>query len=73
MMFFIVFLFSFVVSSTYNVGDQISLAHQNAEHEICYGSELDLNGDGVFQLAELNGDLNGGQYYVSLIKMSASW
>ena len=70
---YIIFLFSLLVSSTYNVGDQISLGHQNAEHEICYGSELDLNNDGVFQLAEINGNLNGGNYYVSLIKMSASW
>ena len=46
---------------------------QNAEYDICYGSELDLNGDGVFQLVELNGDLNGGNYYVTLLKMSTSW
>jgi len=70
---YVIVLFSLLVSSTYNVGDQISLGHQNTEHEICYGSELDLNNDGVFQLAEINGNLNGGNYYVSLIKMSASW
>ena len=68
-----IFLVSFIFSSTYNVGDQISIAHQNAEYDICYGSELDLNGDGVFQLVELNGDLNGGNYYVTLLKMSTSW
>tara|TARA_B100000686_G_scaffold118088_1_gene125249 strand:+ start:276 stop:443 length:168 start_codon:yes stop_codon:yes gene_type:complete len=55
------------------VGDQISISHQNAEHEICYGSNLDPNGDGVFQLSELNGNLNGGDYKVILIEMSASW
>ena len=71
--FLLLLLSSFIFSSTYNVGDQISLAHQNAEHDICYGSNLDLNGDNVFQLAELNGDLNGGNYYVSVIKMSTSW
>ena len=68
-----IFLVSFIFSSTYNVGDQISIAHQNAEYDICYGSELDLNEDGVFQLVELNGDLNGGNYYVTLLKMSTSW
>ena len=73
MNFLYIFLLSVCFSSTYNVGDQISLAHQNAEHDICYGSELDLNGDGVFQFAELNGDLNGGSYFVTLLKMSTSW
>ena len=71
----IVFLLvlSLCFSSTYNVGDQISLAHQNAEHDICYGFLLDPNNDGVFQLAELNGDLNGGHYYVTVLEMSTSW
>ena len=73
MIFLYILLLSICFSSTYNVGDQISLAHQNAEHDICYGSEFDLNGDGVFQFSELNGDLNGGNYYVSLLKMSTSW
>jgi len=71
--FYIIILFAFLFSSTYNVGDQISLGHQNAEHEICYGENLDFNGDGIFQLAELNGNLNGGNYYVTLLEMSASW
>jgi hypothetical protein len=62
-----------LIFSFYNEGDQISYGHQNAEHEICYGSDLDPNGDGIFQLSELNGDLNGGNYYVTVIEMSASW
>ena len=70
---FIIVLFTLLFSSTYNVGDQISIGHQNAQHDICYGSNLDPNGDGVFQLAELNGDINGGHYYVTVLEMSASW
>ena len=54
MIFLYVFLVSFIFSSTYNVGDQISIAHQNAEYDICYGSELDLNGDGVHDIAEVS-------------------
>jgi len=73
MRFYIFFIFTFLFSSTYNVGDQISLGHQNAQYDICYGANLDLNGDGVFQLAELNGNLNGGNYFVTVIKMSTSW
>jgi len=70
---YIVIFFSFLFSSTYNVGDQISLGHQNDEYDICYGTNLDINGDGVFQLSELNGNLNGGNYYVTVLKMSTSW
>ena len=64
---FLTFLFP------YEVGDQVTLGHQLAEHEICYGSELDPNGDGIFQFSELNGNLNGGDYYVTVLEMSASW
>ena len=73
MRFLFCLLLSCIFASTYNVGDQISIGHQNVEHEICYGSNLDPNGDGVFQLAELNGNINGGDYKVILIEMSASW
>ena len=69
----IIILLSLTFNSTYNVGDKINMGHQNMEFDICYGSNLDPNGDGVFQLAELNGDLNGGNYYVTVIEMSASW
>jgi hypothetical protein len=70
----IIFIFLLGLSfSFYNEGDQINYGHQIAEHEICYGSNLDPNGDGIFQLAELNGDLNGGDYNVTAIEMSASW
>ena len=51
----------------------MSLAHQNVEHQVCWGNEHDLNQDGVFSLAELNGDLNGGNYMVTVIKHSATW
>ena len=73
MKFLFCLLLTCTFASTYNVGDQISIGHQNAEHEICYGSNLDPNGDGVFQLSELNGNLNGGDYKVILLEMSASW
>ena len=50
---YIVFLISFLLSSTYNIGDQISMGHQNDEHEICYGSNLDLNEDGVLNILDI--------------------
>tara|TARA_Y100000590_G_scaffold415782_1_gene513972 strand:- start:815 stop:1039 length:225 start_codon:yes stop_codon:yes gene_type:complete len=67
------FFITFCFAGMYSVGGTVNMGHQLAEHEICYGSNLDPNGDGIFQLAELNGDLNGGNYYVIAIEMSASW
>ena len=67
----IVFLFS--ISFSYEVGETISMAHQNMDFDICYAPELDPNNDGVFNFSEYNGDLNGGQYYVIFLEMMATW
>ena len=60
-------------SFAYDVGETISIYNQNKELEICYAAELDTDNDGTFSLADYNGDLNGGQYNVFLIDMSATW
>ena len=60
-------------SFAYEVGETISMAHQNADYTICYAPELDPNGDGIFNFSEYNGDLNGGQYYVIFLEMMATW
>lgn len=60
-------------SYSYEVGETISMAHQNADYTICYAPELDPNGDGIFNFSEYNGDLNGGQYYVIFLEMMATW
>ena len=66
------FFISFGLSQTYCAGDQISLSHQNLEHVVGAGHGDYENGD-VFKLADYNGDLNGGEYHVIFIDMSASW
>ena len=66
---FIMISFSFA----YDVGETISMAHQNMDFDICYAPELDPNNDGVFNFSEYNGDLNGGQYYVIFLEMMATW
>ena len=66
---FIIISFSFA----YEVGETISMAHQNMNFDICYAPELDPNNDGVFNFSEYNGDLNGGQYYVIFLEMMATW
>ena len=68
--------FIFIISSfsfAYEVGETISMAHQNMDFDICYAPELDPNNDGVFNFSEYNGDLNGGQYYVIFLEMMATW
>ena len=67
----IVLLFS--ISFAYEVGETISMPHQNTDFPICYAPELDPNNDGIFNFAEYNGDLNGGQYYVIFLEMMATW
>ena len=67
----IIIIISF--SFSYEVGETISIAHQNMEFDICYAPELDPNNDGVFNFSEYNGDLNGGQYYVIFLEMMATW
>ena len=66
---FIIISFSFA----YEVGETISMAHQNMDFDICYAPELDSDNDGVFNFSEYNGDLNGGQYYVIFLEMMATW
>ena len=61
------------ISFAYDVGETISMAHQNTDFDICYAPELDPNNDGVFNFSEYNGDLNGGQYYVIFLEMMATW
>ena len=58
---------------SYQVGDEVNSIDQNKVFEICYGHDLDLDGDGEIKLADFNGDLNGGHYNVILIDMSATW
>ena len=57
----------------YEVGETISMSHQNMDFDICFASELDPNNDGVFNFSEYNGDLNGGQYFVIFLEMMATW
>ena len=68
----LVFLLASLQAQTYCAGDQISLDHQNIEHVVGAGYEDYEIGD-TFRLADWNGELNGGNYHVIFIDMSASW
>ena len=57
---------------TYCAGDQVSTTHQNQAHVVGAAIEGYAVG-GEFRLADWNGALNGGEYHVIFIDMSASW
>ena len=59
-------------AQTYCAGDQVSMEHQLQEFVVCYESSAYEVGDTV-KLADFNGDLNGGNYYVIFIAMEVSW
>ena len=68
----IIFLFSMSYAQTYCAGDQVSITHQNATHPVGAAYDDYQVGDD-FKLADWNGDLNGGEYHIVFIDMSASW
>ena len=68
----ILFALNIISAQTYCAGDQISLADQNLVHTVGAGTEEYNVGD-QFKLADWNGDLNGGNYHVIFVDMSASW
>ena len=68
----IILTFNIGLSQTYCAGDLISSTHQNQEHIVGAGIE-GYPTDDIFRLADYNGDLNGGEYNIIIIDMSASW
>ena len=63
-------LFSIVLfAAEYDVGDTVDLDDQDQRFTICNGEHF--NND--FGLSQLNGDLNGGHYFVSWFDISATW
>lgn len=57
----------------YNVGDQVSITHQNMTFDVCNSENPQTGSTSDFKFADLNGDLNGGNYYVFHVDMAASW
>ena len=58
--------------SIYNVGDTLSIEDQNMLFPVCNGSGDYSTGDS-FSFSDLNGDLNGGDYKLTIISMNATW
>lgn len=58
--------------SIYSVGDTLSIEDQNILFPVCNGSGDYSTGDS-FSFSDLNGDLNGGEYKLTIISMNATW
>ena len=64
-------LISFIFP-VYNVGDTVTISDQNVTLSVCDQTSEYSVGDEV-SLASWNGVLNGGDYHVIWLEMSASW
>ena len=58
--------------SIYSPGDTLSIDDQNMLFPVCNGSDGYTTGDS-FSFSDLNGNLNGGDYKITLISMNATW
>ena len=68
-MLFSIYVLMISLCFSYNVGDYVSVGHQNQEFNICYPSTM----DNVVSLGDYNGNTNGGDYNILVIDMSATW
>ena len=66
-----IFLIS-IVFPIYYVGDTVSISDQNIVLDVCDETSEYSVGDEI-RLADWNGDLNGGDYHVIWLELSASW
>ena len=58
--------------SIYSPGDTLSIDDQNMLFSVCNGANNYSTGDS-FSFSDLNGNLNGGDYKISIISMNATW
>ena len=58
--------------SVYSIGDTLSIEDQNILFPVCNGADDYSTGDS-FSFSDLNGDLNGGEYKITVISMNATW
>ena len=68
---FLVIVNMSLIFPVYNVGQTVSTSDQNVTLEGC-ATNSDYYGEEV-KLADWNGDVNGGEYHVIWLEMSASW
>lgn len=67
--FIFIIIFTLVRASYYNLGDVIQADHQNIQFNFCYGP----NTGSSMSLSDNNYQLNGGDYFLTVIQVGASW
>tara|TARA_B100000029_G_scaffold260976_1_gene257327 strand:- start:2327 stop:2533 length:207 start_codon:yes stop_codon:yes gene_type:complete len=65
----ILFFFTVLFPSEYDVGDVVSIEDQLVTFPICNGEYYNPE----LSLSDFNGDLNGGHYFVTWFDISATW
>ena len=70
---YILMIILFAISlSYYEIGEDISISDQELSKSTCWaGNGYDVNDE--WKIADWNGDLNGGNYNVIFLEMSATW
>tara|TARA_B100000959_G_scaffold244864_1_gene269103 strand:+ start:157 stop:420 length:264 start_codon:yes stop_codon:yes gene_type:complete len=64
---------SFTINrSIYSIGDTLSIDDQSILFPVCNGND-DYSTGNSFSFSDLNGDLNGGDYKITIISMNATW
>ncbi|MBI45003.1 MAG: hypothetical protein CMG66_02415 [Candidatus Marinimicrobia bacterium] len=58
--------------SFYSPGDTLSIEDQNLFFSVCNGSGSYETGS-TFSFSDYNGNINGGDYKITLISMNATW
>jgi len=66
---YISFTCTYLFPAEYDVGDTVDMDDQLLNFSICNGEFFSED----LSLADLNGDLNGGHYFVSWFDISATW
>ena len=56
----------------YNIRDTLSVEDQNTLYPVCNGSGDYQTGDS-FSFSDMNGNVNGGDYKITIISMNATW
>ena len=58
--------------SIYDIGDTLTIDDQNKLFPVCNGNDDYIIGDS-FKFGDYNGNLNGGDYKITVISMNATW
>jgi len=66
---FFINLYVSMLLGAYEIGDTMTVADQYFEYDVCYGEYPEE----VFKFADINGSINGGDYKVAVIGLSATW